>query len=370
MFGNNERKMNKSSVFRKIKRVSGSFALLFVFLLLGINSLTLPATAATSGNNGFLVSLVPPPSEPAILSPTFDRAKVKLGITPTGWSNSDDRTIDLTPPIRDQQIFSEMALAGFEGSQMGPQLPQDIEVLKSELALRNLSISEPWVGTLFTEGKDAETMAEFDKQVDFMKQMGGNTIVVAEMGGAVHQTNVDPLTNRPHFDDQQWSAMVDGLNTLGELAKENGMQLMYHPHIGTGVENLDDITRLMNDTNPEYVNLLLDTGHLYYAGVEPLVVAKTYKDRIKHVHMKNVRKPVLDASIAIGRSFLNSIRAGIFTVPGDPQGAIDFQPILQELATANYEGWLMVEAEQDPKQAHPLKFALMARTYLRDLIGW
>lgn len=371
MFANNDRKMKKSAIFQKTRAICRLSLLLVVFLLVGITSLTLPATAATpSGNNSFLVSLVPPPSEPALLNPTFDRAKVKLGITPTGWSNSDDRTIDLIPPIRDQQILSEMALSGFQGAQMGPQLPQDNEDLKRELALRNLSISEPWVGTLFTIGAGEETFKEFNKQMQFMKAMGGNTIVVAEMGGAVHQTNVDPLKNRPHFNDQQWSDMVTGLNDLGKLAKDNGMQLMYHPHIGTGVENLADITRLMKDTKPEYVNLLLDTGHLYYAGVAPLVVAKTYKDRIKHVHMKNIRQSVLDESKDTGRSFLDSIRAGIFTVPGDAAGAIDFQPILQELATANYQGWLMVEAEQDPHNAHPLTYALKARQYLQKVIGW
>lgn len=374
MFAKNERKMNKSSVFCKIKGLGSLFALLFVFILVGITSLTLPATAAPSGNNSVLVSLVSPSSKPGILDPTFDPTKVNLGITPTGWSNSDDLTIDLKPPIPFQQILSETALSGFQGSQMSPkypQYPQDIEVLKRELKLRNLRISEPWVGTMFTEkGKEDETFKDFNQQVAFMKEMKGKSIVVAELGGAVHQNKcVDPLVNRPHFTDQQWLDLVKGLNKLGSIAKENGMQLVYHPHIGTGVEKFADIDRLMNGTDPENVKLLLDTGHLYYAGVDPLAVTKKYANRIEHVHLKNIRQSVLDESQKTGRSFLDSIREGIFTVPGDPAGAIDFQPILQELAKANYEGWLMVEAEQDPNKAEPLKYALIARSYLGEVTG-
>ncbi len=368
MLAKNEYKINKSSILSKIRDISRLFALSLVFILVGINSLTLPASAAPSGNNSVLVSLVPPSSKPALLNPTFDPTKVNLGITPTGWSNSDDLTIDLDPPIPFEQILSEMALSGFKGSQMSPKFPSKIKDLKKELKLRDLKISEPWVGTLFTEGKEDETLKEFNKQVAFMKEMKGKNIVVAELGGAVHQKKcVDPLVNRPRFTDEQWTKLFEGLNKLGSLAKENGMQLVYHPHIGTGVENFADIDRLMKGTDSENVKLLLDTGHLYYADVDPLAVTKKYANRIKHVHLKNIRQPILDESKKTGRSFLDSIRAGIFTVPGDEDGAIDFQPILQELAKAKYEGWLMVEAEQDPNKANPLTYALMARNYLRQV---
>lgn len=369
MVANNERKMNKSAILQNIRAIGRLSVLLVVFFLLGITGFTLPATAATSGNNSVLVSLVSPSSKPALLNPTFDRAKVRLGITPTGWSNSDDLRIDLKPPIPYQQILSEIALSGFKGTQNAPKFPKDINDLKKELDLRGLTISEPWVGTQFTQGKAEQTLKEFDEQVAFMKEMNGTKIVVAELGGAVHQKNVDPLKKRPKFTTEQWSALIAGLNELGSKAKENGMQLVYHPHIGTGVENFDDIDRLMTGTDEENVKLLLDTGHLYYAGVDPLEVTQKYANRIKHVHLKNIRQSVLDESKTSGRSFLKSIRAGIFTVPGDTAGAIKFEPILQELAKANYEGWLMVEAEQDPNNTNPLKDALTARNYLREVSG-
>ncbi|MGF2034187.1 MAG: myo-inosose-2 dehydratase [Nostoc sp. CmiVER01] len=361
-------KMNNSTGCNQFKSIGRLLVVLVALIFFGITYFNSPATAATNNDkNSYLVSLVPPSKT----TPIFDPAKVSLGITPTGWSNGDDPSIDLYPRIPYQQILSEMALAGFKGSQTSGKYPEDIGVLKRELKLRNLTISEPWVGTEFTVGKTDETWAEFKKQVQFMKQIGGSkSIVVAELGNAVHQQPVAPLPNRPKFTDEQWNALTQGLNQLGKKAKEEGMQISYHPHIGTGVENLADIDRLMANTNPEYVNLLLDTGHLYYAGVDPLEVTKKYGDRIKHVHLKNIRKPVLDESIKKGWSFLGSIKNGIFTVPGDTkEGAIEFKPILNELANANYEGWLIVEAEQDPNKTNPLKNALIARSYLRDVTG-
>lgn len=350
--------------------VIGRLIVLLVVFVIGITYLAFPATAATAQPKPILVSLVSSSGETPVLNPTFDKEKVSLGITPTGWSNGDDPSIDLNPPIRYQQILSEMALAGFQGSQMSGKFPEEITELKSELDLRNLTISEPWVGTKFTEGKQSETLKEFNKQMEFMKQIGGTQIVVAELGYAVHQDkSKDPLKDRPKFTEAQWQQMTQGLNDLGSRAKRNGMQLCYHPHVGTGVQNLKEIERLMADTDSDKVKLLLDTGHLYYAEVDPLEVTKTYANRIKHVHLKNIRQSVLDQSKAQGISFLDSIQEGVFTVPGDTEGTIDFAPILQELAKAQYKGWLVVEAEQDPNKTNPLQNAVTARTYLRKLTG-
>ena len=343
----------------------GCLLISVLLLLLTVNLVWVSPASAEIVNSSSLASLIVSTNK----SPAFDPQKVRLGITPTGWSNSDDPSIDLVPPIPYRQILSEMALAGYEGSQMSGKYPQDMATLKQELALRDFTISEPWVGTYFTIDDAADSKKIFHQQLDFMKAIGGNTIVVAELGGAVHQQPVAPLENRPIYNDDQWSKLTKGLNELGEEANKAGMQLCYHPHIGTGVETLADIDRLMAGTNPKYLKLLLDTGHLYYAGVDPLEVTKKYSDRIKHVHLKNIRKKVLDNSVKQGMSFLDSIREGSFTVPGDKEGVINFAPILSELAKANYEGWLVVEAEQDPNKANPLEYALMARNYLREETG-
>ncbi|HKJ68136.1 MAG TPA: myo-inosose-2 dehydratase [bacterium] len=296
----------------------------------------------------------------------FDKKKVHLGITPTCWTN-DDMPI-LGNDISFKRCVSEMALAGFEGCSVGHKFPDDPEVLKRELELRGLRVSEPWVSTLFTvEAMEKRTVANFQSQLEFIKDMGGTDIVVAELGHAVHQQPVAVLPNKPVFDDSQWKAMTDGLQRLGEIAHQEEMRLCYHHHMGTGVQTREEVDRLMDDTDPELVHLLLDTGHIYWAGDDPLELAKAYADRIKHVHLKDIRAQVLEQCTKNRLSFLESVQEGAFTVPGD--GVIDFGPIFEVLADHAYQGWLVVEAEQDPAKADPLEYAMKARTYLRDVTG-
>jgi inosose dehydratase len=296
----------------------------------------------------------------------FDSDRVYLGITPTGWTNDDMPGLGDDIPF--EQCVSEMALAGFEGCSVGHKYPKDPEVLRRELDLRGLRVSEPWASTLFTVAEMEErTVENFRQQMSFIKEMGGTDVVVAELGHAVHQQPVFVLANKPIFTDEQWGRMVEGLNRLGRMAAEEDMRLCYHHHMGTGVQTREEVDRLMNDTDPEVVHLLFDTGHLYWAGDDPLDMARAYADRIKHVHLKDIRKDVLDRCMERKMSFLESVIEGAFTVPGD--GVIDFEPIFRTLADAGYEGWLIVEAEQDPHKANPLEYAMKARAYLRQVAG-
>jgi len=296
----------------------------------------------------------------------FDRTKVFLGITPTGWTNDDLPLLGDHTPF--EQVISEMALAGFEGCSVGHNFPRDPAILKPALELRGLRVSEPWASTYFTVNEMAQqTEANFREQLAFIKAMGGTDLVVAELGHAVHQQPVALFPNKPVFTDEQWERLAAGLNSLGRIAVDEGMQLCYHHHLGTGVQFRHEIDRLMASTDPDLVNLLLDTGHLFAAGDDPLDLARTYASRIKHVHLKDIRVDILEESKRLGRSFLESMEAGFFTVPGD--GAIDFRPIFQALADSGYQGWLIVEAEQDPAKANPLLYAKKARAYLHEVAG-
>jgi inosose dehydratase len=294
----------------------------------------------------------------------FNREKVFLGITPTGWTNDDlpllgDRTSF-------EQVVSEMALAGYQGCSVGHNFPRDPAVLRAALDLRGLRVSEPWASTYFTvNDMERQTEQGFMQQLEFIKAMGGTDMVVAELGHAVHQQPIALWANKPVFTDAQWDALTSGLNHLGQIASDHGMRLCYHHHLGTGVMFREEVDRLMASTDASLVYLLLDTGHLYAAGDDPLEMTRAYADRIKHVHLKDIRQDILAESKALGRSFLESMEAGFFTVPGD--GVIDFAPILQVLADHDYEGWLVVEAEQDPSKALPLEYAMKAREHLREI---
>lgn len=297
----------------------------------------------------------------------LDREKVRLGVTPTLWWNDDFPSIDIGIPFG--QCVSEMALAGFQGCSIGHKYPTDPAVLKPALDLRGLQVSEPWVSTYFTiSDMEQQTVDNFEDRLAFLKAVGGTDIVVAEFGGSSHLQPIALFANRPVFTDQQWDSLAGGLNRLGKLAAEAGMRLCYHHHMGTGVMTRADVDRLMDSTDPELVHLLLDTGHLAFAGDDPLAAARAHADRIKHVHLKDVRPEVLSQVLRENLSFQDAIEAGVFTVPGD--GAIDFVPILQALADAGYQGWLVVEAEQHPAKANPLEYALKARAYLREVLGW
>ncbi|MCX4698374.1 myo-inosose-2 dehydratase [Streptomyces sp. NBC_01352] len=293
--------------------------------------------------------------------------KVKLGVCCTLWWNDDFPTIDAG--ISFDQAVSDMALAGFQGCSIGHKYPSDATELMAALNLRGLRVSEPWTSTYFTiNNMRQKTIAAFEETLAHIKALGGTELVVAEFGASSHLLPVDVFANRPVFTDSQWDALTSGLDELGKIACSAGMKLSYHHHMGTGVMTRADIDRLMASTDPDLVHLLLDTGHMAFAGDDPLDLARAYADRIGHVHLKSIRPEVVRRVREEGRTFQESIELGVFTVPGD--GAIDFRPILEVLATAQYEGWLVVEAEQDPNKAVPLEYAKKARAYLADVLGW
>jgi inosose dehydratase len=294
---------------------------------------------------------------------------VKIGIQPTGWTNDDFPEIGNDCPY--QQILEETAQTGFIGGSTGHNYPTHLPSLIYELQRRNLNITSTWVGTKFTDPNQYnQTIAYVRDQIKFLKAVGATDIVVAELAAAVNQVRIKSvLDDRPIFNGPQWYLLATGLNEAGRLARENGMRLSYHPHVGTGVQVREEIDRLLSTTDPEYVGMCLDTGHAMFAGVDPHQLTTDYITRIKHVHLKNVRREVVQRAVKEKYSFYQAICEGIFTVPGDPQGDIDFSAIFKTLKKHKYEGWIVVEAEQDPSVANPLRFAEIAREYIRNHLG-
>ncbi len=290
---------------------------------------------------------------------------IRLAIAPIGWTNDD--MPELGGEIPFEQCVSEMALAGFEGSEVGNKYPRDPEKLNKALKLRGLTICNAWFSSFLTTKPLKEVEREFVQQCDFLYAVGARVIGAAEQGNSIQGKPLPVFDAKPRFTEDEWKRVVDGLNHLGAIAKQKGMQLTYHHHMGTGVQTTEEIDRLMEMTDPELVGLLYDTGHLVFSGEDHLAVLKKYVKRIKHVHLKNVRFDMLERARREKWSFLQAVRNGTFTVPGD--GGLDFTPVFETLKNAGYTGWWVVEAEQDPAKANPLEYALIARRYIREKAG-
>lgn len=292
---------------------------------------------------------------------------VKLGIAPIAWTNDD--LPELGGENTFQQCVSEMALAGFTGSEVGNKYPRDPAVLKPMLELRGIEICNAWFSTFLISRPYAQTEAAFKEHVAFLAAMGAKVVGVSEQSYSTQGIQSQPVfEGKYEMNDAQWDALCDGLNRLGRLSlEEYGVALTFHHHMGTVVQSAAETDRLMAGTDPTYVSLLFDSGHFAYCGEDPTELVRRYTKRIKHVHLKDIRPEVV-AKVRENRwSFLKGVRQGAFTIPGD--GCVEFDPIFACLAESGYEGYMVVEAEQDPARANPLEYAIRARKFIREHTG-
>jgi inosose dehydratase len=291
----------------------------------------------------------------------------QLAIQPINWAN-DDMT-DLGDHYSFEQIVDDMQALGFKGTEIGRKYPKDASKLRKELGARGLVVTSGWCDILFSDptAADSEAMDKFKAHVLFLKDMGARYVVTADGAGSVHW---DPREDRSHkgvrkYTDEYWASLCENLNAAGEFCRSHRMTLVYHIHAGTGVETLEETDRLCAGTNPDVVSLLVDTGHLYFCGVDPVAVVRKYGDRVKYIHLKDVRQDVLDRVNKEGINFNDAVRLGVFTVPGD--GVIDFAPFFEALGAADYQGWMVIEAEQDSLVANPVEYAQKSINYIRSL---
>ena len=287
---------------------------------------------------------------------------VKLGIAPIAWTNDD--MPDLGAENTFEQCVSEMALAGFTGCEVGNKYPKDPAVLKAALDLRGLTIANQWFSSFVLSEPMEEVEKDFIAQCKFLKAVGADTIGASEQSYSIQGQMHTPVFECKYVMVQkEWERFAKGMNRLGEIADSMGMKLVYHHHMGTVVQTAAEIDKMMDMTDPDKFSLLFDSGHLAYCGEDYVEVLKKHVKRVKHVHLKDIRPDVVKKVKDEKLSFLQGVRAGAFTVPGD--GCIDFAPIFDILDAAGYKGWMIVEAEQDPAKANPLEYALKAREYIR-----
>lgn len=297
----------------------------------------------------------------------MNKQNVKLAIAPIGWTNDD--MPELGSENTFQQTVSEMALAGFSGSEVGSKYPRDPAVLKPMLEIRGLEICNAWFSTFFANGEKAKTIDEFINHMNFLHAMGARVIGCSEQSKSIQGTTLAVLEEKPIFNDEEWRLTAEGYNQLAQIAAEKGMRVCLHHHMGTAIQTSEEIDRFMALTD-ERVGLLYDTGHAWYSEgsqEKMLAILEKYLPRIPHVHLKDVRDEVVAEVRAQKLSFLDGVKKGTFTVPGD--GAIDFKPVFKILDDYGYQGWMVVEAEQDPALANPFEYAVKARKYIRENAG-
>ena len=285
---------------------------------------------------------------------------IELGINPITWTNDDMPELGGDIPL--EVCLSEARAAGFAGIEMGGKFPRDAAVLRRLLERHRLKLVSGWYSAQLARRSVDEEARAVEAHRALLHAMGCRVMVFAEGHGSTDGDPAAPLSTRPTLSDQQWRTFCERLTALAQRLRAGGVQLAFHHHMGTVVQSEEEVDRLMRDTS-EDVGLLLDTGHLVFAGGDPVAVARRHAGRIVHVHCKDVRRDVLEQVRLRDASFLRAVLDGVFTVPGD--GSIDFAAVLRELAAGDYRGWLVVEAEQDPARAHPLTYARLGHANLR-----
>jgi inosose dehydratase len=292
---------------------------------------------------------------------------VRLGTNPIAWSNDDLPELGGDTPL--ETCLAEAREAGFTGIENGNKFPADPAALLAVLRRHGLSFVSGWYGAaLRHRGVEAEIEA-MRPHFDLLRACGCAVMVFAETSDTVQGQRAVPVADRPVMREDEWPVFLDRLGRLGDWMAGHGVRIAFHHHMGTVIETAAEIDRLLAGT-PDSVGLLLDTGHLVFAGEDPAALSRRWAHRVNHVHAKDVRPHMLAQARRERWSFLDAVLAGVFTVPGD--GCVDFAAALRPVAAAGFDGWLIVEAEQDPAQAHPLTYAKAGYAHLRsvaDAIG-
>lgn len=289
---------------------------------------------------------------------------IRYGTNPIAWSNDDDQT--LGADISLETCLSQAAAIGFDGIEKGHKMPSDGRELKRVLAAHGLVFVSGW-HSLNVLVNDVETEKRaIQPHLDMLKANECRVCIVCETSNAIHGNDRVGINDKPVLAEGDWPAFGKKVEAIAAHCADQGVTLVYHHHMGTVVESEAEIDRFMAVVGPN-THLLLDTGHIYFGGGDPLAIARRHMPRVAHLHAKNVRPAVMRQCRAENLSFLEGVRRGVFTVPGDPEGGVDFEPVLKVAAEHGYSGWLVIEAEQDPAVRDPVTYQSMGLEALKGL---
>ncbi len=287
---------------------------------------------------------------------------IKIGISPIAWQNDD--LPDLTAAYTMEQALKESREIGYLGVERGQRMPHDTEGLRAYLDRYDIALCGGWCsGNLLVNDLEAEKAA-IRQQVAQFVALGAPCIVYAECSNTV-QGRIDvPVNDRPKLSRDEVLAYGARLGELARWCADQGMPLAYHHHMGSIIEAEEDVNWLMEGSSDD-ARLCFDTGHLLFGGGDVLATLDRWGDRVHHVHFKDIRPDVVADVRTNNRSFLDAVIAGAFTVPGD--GCIDFQAVANHLKALGYDGWIVVEAEQDPAKAAPFAYSKLGYHHILDV---
>jgi inosose dehydratase len=278
--------------------------------------------------------------------------KAKLGMSPIAWWNDD--LVELSDDVSLEECLRQSRSAGFTGMEMGQRFPSDPNVMLPILKAADVTLCGGWFsGTLVDEDLSVNK-DRIKPMIDLFKAVNAPCIVYGEVARSIQGIRSRPLATKPKLSDDEMKLYAHRVTAFGEWCAEQGMPLAYHHHMGAVVEIEAELDSFMNHSGAG-IPLLLDAGHLEFAGGNALRAIDNHHKRITHVHVKDIRRQVVNSLDRSKQSFLDAVALGAFTVPGD--GSLDFGAIVQKFADYGYEGWFVVEAEQDPKANPPLKMA-------------
>jgi inosose dehydratase len=285
---------------------------------------------------------------------------IRFGVSPIAWANDDMPELGGDTPL--ESILADIRDVGFEGVELGGKFPREPNALKAALAPYGLDCVGGWYsGNLLVQDADAE-IAALQGHLNLLKAMGSTVFVFAETSNAVHSNKAVPLEGTPRLKSGDWKQFGERMSQVADYIQGQGIKFAYHHHLGTVVETQADMETFIAATSSS-VGFTLDTGHAALGGVKSLDVIGRHPERIAHVHCKDVRGPVHAEARRTGKSFLDGVLAGMFTVPGD--GSIDFLAVMKALKAIGYSGWIIIEAEQDPALANPKTYAELGLSTLK-----
>ena len=278
--------------------------------------------------------------------------KAKLGIAPIAWWNDD--LAELSDDVSLEECLRQASAAGFTGMETGRRFPMDAAVLSPILAFYGIRVRGGWFSGLLLDGEIAAEKDRIAEQMALFKAVDAPCIVYGETARSIQGVRTAPLATKLKLSEEEIKAYARKMTEFGEWCAGQGMPLAYHHHMAAAIETEPELDLFMKYSG-EGIPLLYDAGHMAFAGGDVLRVIDKHHARISHVHTKDVRMEVINRLDRTRESFLDAVVKGAFTVPGD--GSLDFEAIVKKLAEYGYEGWFVVEAEQDPKIWPPSEMA-------------